>query len=158
MPSAWRIVSAELVQRGRTDLSSGLRAAVRREGAVALAETKAAWLTVDVTSTKGGIVPPDKSTGLRLRVSGATRIQTTMTGVRITVAPGKVDPRYGRTLPWYLNGSGRPWRHPVFGRSANPQDWTVQRGQEVFFSTIGGHAPAFRAGIERAMEDVARRF
>lgn len=154
MAQSWRVVSAELKTRGRADLSKGLRESVRREGAVALRDVQAAWLTVDVTSSRGG----GKSSGLRARVSAATRIQTTMTGVRITVAAARVDPVYGRTLPWYLNANGRPWRHPIFGRRDNPSDWAVQRGEEVFFSTIGRHAPGFRAGIQRAMEEVAARY
>lgn len=156
MPRSWEVVSVELINRGRGDLVGPLRTAVRREGRPTVAAVKAAWLTVEVSSSRGGTARPDRSTGLRARVSAATRLSITSTGIRIAVSANAVDPRYGKSLTWYLNGSGRrPWRHPVFGRRTRPSDWAVQRGQEVFFSTVGAHTPAFRAAIAAAMEQVA---
>ena len=157
MPS-WRIVSIEISNRGRGDLVGPLRAAVRREGEPTVAAVRAAWMSIEVQSSRGGDARPRRSTHLRARVAAATFVQITPTGIRIAVRASQVDPRYGRSLPWYLNASGRPWRHPVFGRRANRQDWQVEVGRPVFFGTIGAHAPAFRAGIERAMEQVAREF
>jgi hypothetical protein len=157
MPT-WRVMSMNIVQRGRADLVGPLRAAVRREGEPTLAAVRAAWMSVDVSSTRGGTARPDRSTQLRARVAAATFVQITPTGIRIALRPSQVDPAYGRSLPWYLSAYGRPWRHPVFGRRTRRQDWQVQRGQPVFFGTITAHAPAFRAGIERAMEQVAREF
>ncbi len=157
MPS-WRVASATLITRGRIDLQRDLTRAVRREGAPTVAAVRAAWLSVDVTSSRGGVTPPDVSTRLRARVAAATRLEITRMGVRVVVSPGRVDPRYGRSLTWYLNASGRPWRHPVFGRRENPQDWQEQAGQEVFYRTINGRVPLFRAAIEAAMEETARNF
>jgi hypothetical protein len=159
MPSSWRVVSMELRTRGRTDLVGPLRNAIRREGEPAVRAAQAAWLSVEVTSTRGGTARPDRSTQLRQRVANATFVQITPTGIRIAVRAGRVDPRYGRSLPWYLNASGRPWRHRVFGRNTGrPSDWTQQRGQPVFFTAIGAYAPRFRAAAEAAMERVARDF
>jgi hypothetical protein len=133
--------------------------AVRREGQPALEAVRRAWLSVRVTSSRSGHIRPDRSTGLRARVAAATRIAATSTGVRIVVDGRKIDPVYGNSLAWYLNDSGRrPWRHPVFGRRDRSQDWQQQRGQKTFFTTLNAHAPQFRSAIERAMEDVARRF
>jgi hypothetical protein len=152
MPS-WEVVSMEIVSHGRGDLIGPLRTAIRREGAPTIAAVKAAWLSVEVSSTRGGTARPDRSTGLRARVSAATKLSITSTGIRVTVTERAVDPRYGKALTWYLDASGRrPWRHPVFGHR---HTWTTQRGQEVFFSTIDAHAPAFRAAIAAAMEVVA---
>lgn len=159
MPSpTWRVLSAELVTRGRVDLQRDLRQAVRREGEPAVAAVRAAIMAVDVTSSKGGTARPDRSTGLRARVAAATKVQATTTGVKITVNGRQVDLVYGKSLAWYLAATRRPWRHPVFGRRANPADWQVQQGQPVFFPTLDAHRPAFRAAILRAMEDTARRF
>lgn len=158
MPSGWRVISAELRTRGRMDLQRSLRAAVQREGEPTVSAVRAAWLGIEVSSSRGGVARPDRSTSLRARVAAATRLQATPTGIRITVAASRVDPVYGRSLPWYLNASGRPWRHPIFGRRATSRDWAVQRGESVFFTTINAHAPAFRAAIERAMEETARQF
>lgn len=157
MPS-WEVVSSQIISSGHGDLIGPLRTAIRREGTPTVSAVRAAWLTVDVTSSRGGTARPDESTNLRARVAAATRLSITSTGIRITVNGDAVDPRYGRSLVWYLNGSGRPWRHPIFGRRARSQDWAVQRGQEVLFSTVEAHAPAFRAGIARAMEEVAARW
>lgn len=158
MPESWRVVSMTLIEKGGADLIRPLRAAVRREGRPAVAAARAAWLSVEVQSSKGGTARPDRSTGLRARVAAATDTQVTQQGVRILVRGKRVDPVYGQALAWYLNGSGKPWRHPIFGRRARSQDWAVQRGQMVFHRTVDAHAPAFRAAIERAMEEVAARF
>lgn len=157
MPT-WRVVSMDIVSRGRGDLVGPLRAAVRREGEPTVAAVRAAWMSIEVQSSRGGTARPDRSTHLRARAAAATFVQITPTGIRIAVRPSQVDPRYGRSLPWYLSGYGRAWRHPVFGRRTRRQDWQVNVGQPVFFGTISARAPAFRAGIERAMEQVAREF
>ena len=140
---------------GTDDLIGPLRGAVRKEARPVVNAVKAAWLRVQVSSTRGGTARPVGNTHLRARVAAATRLSFTAAGVNITVSDAAVDPVYGRSLTWYLNGSGRPWRHPVFG---NRRNWTVQQGEEVFFSTVERHGPEFRAAIERAMEEVAARY
>jgi hypothetical protein len=156
----YRALSRRLRDAGRGDLRRELNRAVRREGRPALNDVKAAWLGVQVTeSSRGGTAYPDRSTGLRRRVSAATKISVLQTGIRIRIDGKQVDPAYGRSLAWYLNSypRRRRWRHPVFGRRANPQDWQEQRGEEVFFRTLNRHGRQWRSGIERAMQDIARR-
>lgn len=145
----YKALARRLKDAGRGDLQRKLTRAVRKEGAPALAAVRAKWAGVDVTSTRGG----GSSSGLRARVAAATRMQVLGTAIRIKVDSKKVDPRYGRQLTFGLDGLGR-WRHPVFG---NRKVWTEQKGQEVFYSTLTGYAPRWRAGIARAMEDVARQ-
>lgn len=152
--SPWRLLNEQLISGGRTDLGRDLVRAVRAEGEPTLRAVRAAWRSIEVTSSAGGTARPDRSTGLRRRVADATRLSATKTGVRIVVNGRAVDAVYGNSLAWYLNATGRPWRHPVFGRDV----WAVQTGREVFFSTINARRPAFRAGIEAAMESTARRF
>jgi hypothetical protein len=152
----YRALSRRLRDSGRRDLQRQLSKAIRREGATALADVKRAWMTVDVTPPVGSA---GKSTGLRARVSNATRISILQRGIRIQVAGKKVDPRYGKSLAYYLNAmpQRRGWRHPIFGRRARPQDWAEQRGEEVFISTLRGHERQWRSGIERIMDDFAQR-
>ncbi|MGE4164069.1 MAG: hypothetical protein AB7G23_20270 [Vicinamibacterales bacterium] len=111
---------------------------------------KAAWLTVDVTSDGDG----GTSSGLRQRVSDATRISILGNGIRIRVEGKRVDPAYGRSLAYYLNGLGKRWRHPLFG---DRDRWYQQKGQEVFFKTLTEYEQAWRDGIEKAMDDTARQ-
>lgn len=158
MPNSWRVVRMDLIT-GRDDLVGPLRQAVRREARPVVTAVRAAWLSVEVSSTRGGTARPVRSTALRRRTAAATGVEFTPSGARISVNAEQIDPVYGRSLMWYLNASGRrPWRHPIFGRRATSRDWTVQRGQQVFFSTVAAHEPAFRAAAELAMEEVARQY
>lgn len=130
----------------RDDLADGLE----QESPAALSAVRAAWMGVDVTSSRGG---GTASTGLRARVAAATDWEAEGLTVHFEVDAIAVDPAYGRTLTWGLDGYGR-WRHPVFG---NREVWEQQSGEEVFFKTLFGHEPAWAAALERACERTARR-
>jgi hypothetical protein len=147
-------VARRLRKAGRGDLQRRMVRSIRREGGPALNSVRQAWLTVEVTSLapndRGGHGRPDRSTGLRRRVSRATRIAVQQRGIKIYVSGKAVDPNYP-SLPFYLNGfpRRRPWRHQVFG---NRNVWVAQRGQEVFYPAAAGHARAWRRGIEGEMK------
>lgn len=149
----YRALSRRLREAGRRDLQRKLTRSIRAEGGPALSAVRAAWLTVDVGSSRGGTARPDTSTSLRQRVARATRIQVLQSGIRISVNGRRVDPKYP-SLVFYLNGfpRTRAWRHPVFG---NKLVWTAQKGEEVFYPTLREFTPAWRAGIKRAMEETA---
>jgi hypothetical protein len=144
----YKQLARRLKAAGRGDLQRRMTKEIRRSGDPALRAVQAAWMTVDVTSTKGG----GSSSGLRARVAAATRISILGSGIRIRVESKRVDPRYGRSLSFGLDGLGR-WRHPVYG---NRDAWTQQTGQEVFYTTLERFEPQWRAGIERAMDETAR--
>lgn len=146
-----RALQRQLSKLKRRDLQRKLTAAIRKEGQPALSAVRAAWLTVDVESSRGGIARPDRETGLRRRVARATTISVRQTGIRIAVNGRRVDSKYP-SLVFYLNGfpRTRAWRHPVFGNRLN---WTAQKGEEVFYPTLNEFRPAWRAGIERAMRE-----
>lgn len=129
-------------------LQSRLVQGLNQEAPSALTETRAAWLGVEVSSTRGG----GSSSGLRARAAGATTSSPTGRGVKFEVEPAAVDPVYGKSLSYGLDGLGR-WRHPVFG---NTNAWTQQRGQEVFFKTLRGHEPGFEGQLARVVDQVAR--
>lgn len=137
---------ARRYERAAATLQQRLTGALQLEGQAALVETRAAWMRVEVSSTRGG----GKSSGLRARVAAATQLVRTSGGVRIEVQSRRVDPRYGRTLAHGLDGLGT-WRHPVFG---DLRVQTTQRGEEVFFKTLRGRR--WRASLVRVVGDVAR--
>lgn len=144
----YKALARRLKQAGRGDLQRKMTKSIRREGQPALRAVKAAWLRVDVSSSAGG---GTASTGLRRRVSAATRISILGSGIRIRVEPKQVDPAYGKSLTFGLDGLGR-WRHPVYGRDI----WVQQYGEEVFFKTLEPFEARFRAGIQDAMAETAR--
>lgn len=144
----YKRLAADLRKAGRGDLQRRLTREIRRAGDPALRAVQTRFRTVDVTSEGVG----GYTSGLRARVASATRIAILGSGIRIRVEPKKVDPRYGRTLSFGVNG--KYWRHPVYG---NTQVWVGQRGQEVFYSTLTRYENRWRAGIERAMDETARQ-
>lgn len=148
----YKRLARRLKEAGRGDLQRKLTREIRREGDPALRAVRRAWLGVDVTSTGGGTVAPDRSTGLRARAAAATRISILGSGIRIRTEGKKVDPVYGQSLTKGLDGLGR-WRHPVFG---NRLVWEQQQGQEIFYSTLTRYEAAWRRGVVRAMEETAR--
>lgn len=145
----YKRLAKALKEAGRGDLQRKLTREIRKQGDPALQAVKVAWLGVDVTSDGDG----GKSSGLRQRVSDATRISILGNGIRIRVEAKRVDPVYGRTLTYYLDGLGKRWRHPLFG---DRERWYQQKGEEVFFKTLTEYETAWRAGVEAAMEATAR--
>lgn len=145
-----------LARRLNAEADGGMQAeltkALNAEGPKARKQVAAAFQGVQVTAipSRGG----GKSSGLRARVGAATTTNPVHRGVRVEVESNLVDPKYGNTLSWGLNGLGR-WRHPTFGRRGAGQ-WVSQRGEEVFFKTMRGHT-GWAPRLERALEKVARR-
>jgi hypothetical protein len=140
--------AARFQRAARGGLQRKLTAAIRAEGPGALAAVRSAWRGVEVDSTRGG----GSSSGLRGRAAAATRRKSIANGVSFEVEPSSVDPVYGKSLSYGLDGLGR-WRHPVWG---NTRVWTQQTGQEVFFKTLRGYEAAWRNRLERAIDEVAR--
>lgn len=150
---------AALYAAGSGGLRRELESEIRKEGAPTVRAVRAAVRAVRITA-----VPPAKGhkssggrsgPGLRATIARAVRVATRNTrgiGVRIEIAMGRMPPGM-RSLPAYVDGRGR-WRHPVFG---NTKVWVGQRGQPYFVPTILARTPQFRAGVQRAMNTVARR-
>ena len=149
--SRYKRLARNLREAGRGDLQRKLTRAIRQEGAPALAAVRSAFLSIDVTSASGP--GGGGSTGLRGRVAAATRISILGSGIRVQVNAKRVDPRYGRTLTYGLDGLGR-WRYPIYG---NRNNWGQNYGTEVFYTTLRRFEPNWRRGIQRAMDDTARQ-
>lgn len=181
-----RIVGAEqlgaLAKRLKTAgegkaLRKELLKAIRSGAKPALADTRKAVKSIPVTGSRGGgrksreehqfsrskgdedkrRARARKGAGLRDSVSRSLRL-VVKTGsktprVRIEVDASKM-PEDQRTLPRHLD-SAKGWRHPVFGKREDP--WVHQQGKPWFSVTIERHAPAVRASILKAMDDIANK-
>lgn len=118
-------------------------------------EVKTAALAVEVESSQGGTARPDNSTNLRARVAAAVDSAATPGGVTLFVAGYKIGVN-GSRLAQYLDTEDRPrWRHPIFGRRDNPEDWAEQKGQPFFYVTIRDAEPRFAAAVESAVDKLA---
>lgn len=151
----YKKLARQLKEAGRGDLQRRMTREIRREGAVMLRAVQAAWLTVQVRG-EGGTATGGRrqSTGLRRRAAAATRISILGSGIRLQVAGNKIDPAYGRSLSRSLDGLGR-WRFPVHG---NREVWVQNHVEgEVFYTTARRFEARFRAGVQRVMDDTARR-
>lgn len=137
---------AARLTRAAATLQNRLADAVREESRPALTDVRAAWMGIDVASTRGG----GDSSGLRARTAAATTHTPIGQGSSFWVDSAAVDPRYD--LVTRLDGL-QEWRHPVFG---NRRAWTSQSGQEVFYRTLLSHEPRWAARLERECEQVAR--
>lgn len=139
----------ELSRRLRTadpELKRALKRRLRQHGEPVLDKLQAAaWgITMESWPERGG----GGSTGLRARISSATKLSLLASGVRFVVREQQVDRRYGRTL--VAGSEGTPWRHPVYG---NRNAWVTQKGSPWFYPTLRREAPEFRRAVERAIRD-----
>lgn len=151
----FKALARKLKEQERGDLQRNLRRNIRQAGKPAEADLKAAVMRVRVTSDKGGAVPPDRSTGLRMRTARAVRTKVTVKGIRVIVDAKKLGP-FGNRLPRYLDASipsMRRWRHPVFG---NREVWVEQQGAAWFFVTMQRRAPSFQRAVIDAMKETER--
>lgn len=90
--------------------------------------------------------------GLRESVARATKLQTTVKGVRFVINASQL-PESQRSLPRHLD-SPKGWRHPVFG---NTDNWVHQEGRPYFAATISRRAPAFRRAALDAIDETNRK-
>lgn len=132
----------------RGDLKRKMNREIKKAGEPALAAVRAQTMRINVASTAGG---GRRSTGLRRRTAAAMKISTLPQGIRIGVNGKKIDPRYGRSLAFLLNGQG-VWKHPVFGTDTE----VVQQGEDKFFSTLRPFRDRFRAAVESVLDDISR--
>lgn len=148
-------LSRDLKAAGRGDLQRDMRREIRAAGKPVVEDIRRAVLGVDVSSSRGGTAPPDRSTGLRARVAKATGISTTARGIRIRVSGRRLgdDAKLAKYLDASLGRYAR-WRHPVFG---NRDNWAQQQGEPYFFNTIRKHTKDFRKAVDTAMAKTAAK-
>lgn len=104
-----------------------------------------------------------RTTGLRERLAAATKTTPLAAppGVRFYVDGAVVNPanpQRGHSLARYTDVELAPrWRHSTFGRTERPEDWYQQLGEPWLAVSIRPDEIKYRAGVERAMDRVARR-
>jgi hypothetical protein len=116
---------------------------------------------VPVTRKAIRAIPSSRSysaAGLRGRMSKAVRTEVKTSGkqagVRIRVDGRKMPAKQG-ALPAYMEGSKKPWRHPVYG---NREVWVVQTAKPYFYKTLRPKAgPAARKAVNRVITDVSKQ-
>lgn len=95
-------------------------------------------------------------TGLRKALARATRNAINLTA-RSAKARLEVDPRRmpdgQKSLPAYVDGGKKPWRHPVYG---NKNRWVKQDAHPFFWGAARPHIKDVRAAINAAVDKVAR--
>lgn len=173
----FRALAKKLKQAGAKDLRSLLRQKITAAGAPVVEDVKQAVRDLQVTSSHGGGTSQRRGfnvtrakasaktdlmkarqraerrgAGLRETVAAGVRLQVTAKGVKIVASSARL-PDSQKSLPRHLD-SDKGWRHPVFG---NKENWVHQRGGPWFAATIKPKAPAFRAAIVDAMEEIKKQ-
>lgn len=138
----------------RKEFNDKVRAVVRPIVSQVQAGYRAAPSHGHGTATRARQAQPD----LRGLLAKATQMQVRTSGkqaaVRIGVS-GKRMPSGKRGLPRGWEGTGRPWRHPVFGDRTT---WVTQpRPRRVFDPIVQPHLPRVVAAVNEARDEVARK-
>lgn len=140
---------ADRLDRAASTFGPRLVVAVQRDNTSPLAAVRSSFLGVEVSSPRAG----GYHSGLRVRVAAATQARLIAAGVRFEVEAARVDPKYGNTLSWGVNG--QVWVAPTFGHTAGNAEH-AQRGQQVFEPTLRRFEAQWRSRIEREIEDIKR--
>lgn len=93
-----------------------------------------------------------RGAGLRETVAAGVKLQVTAKGVKIIASSAQL-PEKQKSLVRRLD-SDKGWRHPVFG---DREVWVTERGGPWFGATIKPKAPAFRAAVVDAMEEIKKQ-
>ena len=100
---------------------------------------------------------PARPDGLRSLMSKAVKLEVKTTGrqagVRIRV-DGRRMPAHMRALQSYMEGTKKPWRHPVFG---NREVWVKQDPRPYFYKTVVPLGARARQGMYRAADRIAQQ-
>jgi hypothetical protein len=96
--------------------------------------------------------------GLRGRLSKAVKAEVRVSGkeagVRIRVDGRKMATKQG-SLPAFMEGTKKPWRHPVYG---NTNAWVSQGPSPYFYKALRPKAgPLARKAVNRVVADVSKK-
>lgn len=154
----FRRLAVRMKQAGRTDLLRELRKELRNAGRPTVNDVQRAYRTLPDIS-----VAHRSGAQARATVAKAVRVElrSSATAARVRVlVDAKRLPEDMRPLPKVWE-AGR-WRHPVFASGDQTRSqwrWVEQQSQPaaVFRRTCTSHAPAFRAAVLRAMDQIRFR-
>lgn len=143
-----RRITAELRRMGGGELTKKLRRNLRAAAQPMVPAVRASIMQIP---TKG-----EKSTGLRRQMAKATRLELRtvgrQAGIAIRVDGRKMPSRRG-TLPSYMEGTRKRWRHPVYG---NRNNWVQQSPHPYFYNVVRNLGPKSRAAIQQALAEATR--
>lgn len=131
----------------RKELAKNMRTALKP----AAAEAKSAIMAMP----SQGIMPtaPALRTSIARKIRPEVKLGGRWSGARVKAFKTK-NIRGFPNAPKRTNRAGG-WRHPVFG---NRENWVQQQGKiDWFDDAFKGRAGPYRAALEQAMEDMARR-
>lgn len=120
---------------------------LRRAGKPLVPKARAATLAIPATS--------GKHSGLRKRLARATRLSVKASGRNASVSvivDGRKMPAGEKALPAYMEGTKRPWRHPVYGSDT----WVKQEAKPYFYSSLRGAGRDARKAIGRVIDSITR--
>lgn len=93
--------------------------------------------------------------GLRGRLSKAVKSEVRVSGkdagVRIRVDGRKMPTEQG-SLPAYMEGTKKPWRHPVYGSDT----WVAQPAHPFFYRTLRVAGPLTRRAVGRVVDGISK--
>lgn len=96
-----------------------------------------------------GIYGGTYSAGTRANTARVTRTRPRVGGVRFYVASSEM-PAGREVMPGLYEGPGG-WYHPTFGHPP----YVAQNAHPWFEKTIAANEPTLRAGVEKAMDEIA---
>jgi hypothetical protein len=158
VPSPWgirrgkdlRTISRELRLMGDGEITAIFRRRLRAAAAPLVPAVRQSALAIPAKTSARG------RPGLRRAIARAVTLRVRTAGrlasVAIFVDGRKMPPRQG-ALPQYMEGTRRPWRHPVFG---NTEVWRAQPAHPYFYRVVRPLGFASRVEINRAMDDITR--
>lgn len=94
-------------------------------------------------------------TGLRAQIARATKVTISPAAGRVTIVVDRAQmDRSQRTLPEYVEGARRPWRHPTHGHADR---FVTQQSRPYFVRTIRQFRAQFNTVATKAMQSAARK-
>lgn len=101
--------------------------------------------------SKGNDPKPSLRAEIAKAVTKVTAFTAKNVSVGIKIPPNKMSTGRG-SLPEYMEGSGRPLRHPVFGHMDQP--WVTQESHAFFYNTLA----KIQAQMDIAIARVSRKY
>ncbi len=130
---------------------------LRKELAKELRKSAAPMVPAVRSSIKAIPTKGTDSSGLRGRMAKATRLKVKLTGphaqVSVLVDPRKM-PDGEKGLPAHMEGSGKRWRHPVFGHDDR---WVTQKPHPYFYKVVVPLGRESKRGVAKALDAVTKQ-
>ena len=96
----------------------------------------------------------ERKAGLRQTIAQAVQLRVSAAGGSMSIqVDAALLPDDQKSLPWDMEGAGKPWRHPVYGHDK----WVQQQSHPYFFKTIQGQVPRIETEVVALMELFAKQ-